>query len=323
MRSGDESIVLFTRRDLLGETVRVEKLWDLDEPRKLLRKQKPNGSWSYPGTQRVIRSQENYNQIETYRNLGILVERFGFTRDHPAIQQAAEWLFSFQTVEGDFRGIYGGQYSPNYSAGIAELLVKAGYDRDPRIRKSLQWLLAFRQRDGGWAIPFRTRGRNLDVIAARGKAIEPDAAKPSSHMVTGVVLRVFAAHPTYRRSAEARRAGRLLLSSLFKRDKYPDRAGPEQWLRFSYPFWYTDLISALDSLSLLGFSPREPEVVAGLHWFVKHQEMNGLWKFKVLKGTNRDVLRSWLALATCRIFDRFRIAGVRKVPASPGRASSR
>ena len=46
-----------------------------------------------------------------------------------------------------------------------------------------------------------------------------------------------------RRRPEIQRAGELLLSNLFKRDHYPDRAASDNWLRFSFPFWFPDLIS--------------------------------------------------------------------------------
>lgn len=302
---GDEPVTLFVRRNLLDKAVSVEDLWQLFEPQRILRKQQSNGSWVYPGGRDDVRAQENYNQLETYRNLGFLVEEFGFNKKHPAIRKTAEYLFSFQSQEGDFRGIYGNQYSPNYSAGITELLVKAGYENDVRVKKVFKWLLAIPQKDGGWAIPFRTRNYNLEAISAHPKTIEPDTSKPFSHMVTGVVLRAFAAHPTYRNSKEARQAGELLLSSLFKKDNYPDRSGVEYWLRFSFPFWFTDLISALDSLSLLGFSKQELQIDKALDWFIKNQQKNGLWELKILKDHNKDIIKLWLSLAVCRTFKRF------------------
>ncbi len=185
------------------------------------------------------------------------------------------------------------------------MLVKAGYENDTHIERVFEWLLSIRQNDGGWAIPFRTRICSSDMIAKHLEAIEPDTSEPFSHMVTGVVLRAFAAHPTYRKSKEAGQAGKLLLSSLFKKDNYPDRAGVEYWLRFSFPFWFTDLISALDSLSLLGFSKQEPQIEDALKWFEANQQKTGLWELKILKGKSKDALQLWLALATCRIFKRF------------------
>ena len=325
LECGNAAILTFVRRDLLDKAVSVEDLWHLAEPQKILEKQKPNGSWIYPSAKDSIRTQENYNQIETYRNLGILVEEFGFNKKHPAIAKATEYLFSFQSNEGDFRGIYGNQYSPNYSAGITELLVKAGYRNDAHIQKVFEWLLSIRQEDAGWAIPFRTRNCNLDVIAKHSEAIEPDKSKPFSYMVTGVVLRAFAAHPTYKKSKEAFQAGKLLLSSVFKKDQYPDRAGAEYWLRFSFPFWFTDLISALDTLSLLGFSAQDPQIQRALQWFVKNQRKTGLWQFKITKGKNKDILELWLALAVCRIFKRFytnQTSACRKAPNNRFQATS-
>ncbi len=145
------------KRDLLDEQVKsAESLWELPKAERILKKQQENGSWKYPSSKKDLRSQENYDQLETYRQLGFLIEKYGFNNQHQAIQKAAEFLFSFQTEESDFRGIYGNQYSPNYSAAIMELLIKAGYEDDPRIDKGFRWLLSVKQDDGGWAIPIRT-----------------------------------------------------------------------------------------------------------------------------------------------------------------------
>ena len=104
------------------------------------------------------------------------------------------------TEEGDFRGIYGMQYTPNYSAAIMELLIKAGYSTDVRTEKGFQWLLSIRQKDGGWAIPLRAVGKKFDLETMQSELIQPDKTKPFSHLVTGIVLRAFTAHPEYRKS---------------------------------------------------------------------------------------------------------------------------
>jgi hypothetical protein len=75
-----------------------------------------------------------------------------------------------------------------------EFLIKAGYARDERIAQGFQWLLRIRQRDGGWAIPLRTVGAKLDSFMMNGDPVQPDHSKPFSHLVTGVVVRAFAAH---------------------------------------------------------------------------------------------------------------------------------
>jgi len=302
--SGNPAIVYFVRRELLDERVpSAETLWDLPHAAKLFRRQQADGTWKYPGGQERIRGREDYNQIETYRNLGFLVELHGCTRKHPGIARAAESLFAHQTADGDFRGIYGSQYTPNYTAGIMERLVKAGYANDPRIEKGFQWLLTIRQHDGGWAIPLRTHGIKLDVEALHRPAVEPDRTRPFSHMVTGVVLRAFAAHPKWKKSPAAKTAGALLAGSIFKRDHYPDRGTPAYWTRFTFPFWFTDLLSAADSLSLLGFSMDHPQVADAVRWFVDRQEKTGLWRLHML--TNPHIVPClWAGLGICRVAKR-------------------
>jgi hypothetical protein len=75
---------------------------------------------------------------------------------------------------------------PTTRPSILELLVKAGYGNDPRVLRGFDWLLGTRQADGGWANPLRTRGMNLRRLGPL--TVEPDASKPFSHLVTGVVL---------------------------------------------------------------------------------------------------------------------------------------
>ena len=305
LAGGNEAVAYFARRDLLGAPVgRVESLWRSTPAQAILRRQQPDGSWRYPGGRPGLRSREDYDQLETYRRVGHLVEKYGMMRASPVLAGAAERLYRAQSREGDFRGIYGRQYTPNYTGGILELLIKAGFAEDARTERGLRWLLAVRQEDGGWALPFRIAGSKLTDALMRTEPLRGDPSSPSSHLVTGVVLRAFAAHPRYRRRAEVLRAGEILRSGLFRKDAYPDRGTPEYWTRFAFPFWFTDLLSALDSLSLLGFTADDPQIRLGLRWLAGRQGRDGLWDVKLLKTRDKD-LRLWIGLAASRIFRRF------------------
>ena len=301
-------VVFFTRRDLLGDDLGPpHALWTNPQALRIFAGQGPDGRWEYHGGNTRIRSTEEYDQVETYRQLGLLVEEYGLNRTHPAIKKAAQFLFAHQTDEGDFRGIYGGQYSPNYTAGIIELLVKAGFGADRRIERGFRWLLSMRQDDGGWAIPLRTaatisRKRWVEVL--QSKTVRPDFSKPSSHLVTGVVLRAFAAHGDYRKSREARVAGEFISKRFFRADTYVDRKAPEFWEKVSFPFWFTDVVSALDSLSLLGLTKEDPGVQRALAWLVERQVYDGTFKMKLLRDRDKN-LNYWVCLAICRIFRRF------------------
>jgi hypothetical protein len=185
-----------------------------------------------------------------------------------------------------------------------ELLIKAGYGADSRIENGFQWLLSIRQNDGGWAIPLRTAAIKFNTGILKAVTLKPNTSKPFSHLVTGVVLRAFAAHEKYRTTEVVKTAGELLASRFFNKDAYPDRQSADFWLKFSYPFWFTDLLSALDSLSLMGFTVDNPQILKALEWFITWQQENGTWKLMLLRNKEKD-LSLWISLAICRVFKRF------------------
>jgi hypothetical protein len=302
----NEALRFFTRRDLMKlNTGPVEALWKLPAVTRAIASQTKNGAWNYHGGREHIRSSEDYDQIETYRVLRELVEKYGLNRNNPTFRKAAEFMFSHQTDEGDFRGICGQQYVPYYSGAIMELLIKGGYVDDPRIERGFKWLISNRQDDGGWAFPIRTVGLTLKPQTFRSAPTKPDKRKPFSHLITGMVLRAFAAHPAYRRSKEARVAGELLAGRFFKADKYPDRRAPSFWTSFSYPFWFTDLLSSLDSISLIGIDQANPQVASAVNWFVSRQKKDGLWSLRLRIMAREKDPNQWITLAICRVFKRF------------------
>ena len=304
LSSGNEAIKYFTMGDLLDRRVdSVEILWKLPDVIKILKKQDFNGSWIYPARANLM-DQVNYDLYETYLILGELVEKYGLSKEHESVQRAVEFIFQFQTEEGDFRGIYGHQYSTTYSPAIMELLIKAGYGDDPRILMGFDWLLSIRQDDGGWALPFRTVGKNIGDAFKSSELIQPDRSKPFSHLVTAMVLRAFAAHGKYRKSAEAKFAGDMLISRFFTSDKYPDRRSKDFWERLSYPFQYTNIVSALDSLYFLGFNRSNPGIGDALEFLCNKQNDDGIFDLKIVRGGDKD-LPLWICLAVCRLFKRY------------------
>lgn len=299
------SLVFFARRDLCREPrLDVRTLWELEGAAHILRRQAPDGSWQFAGGMPGLDQGEDYTQLETFRRMGQLIEIFGLDRRHPALERAAEYLFGCQTSEGDFRGLYGRQYATTYTGAIADLLAKAGYANDARLEKCFEWLLYMRQEDGGWAIPLRTVGLEFRNSMGKGRVAQPDRSKPFSHLVTGMVLRAFAAHPVRRRSEAARRAGRLLASRFFERDRYPDRSSPAHWQSTSFPFWFTDVVSALDSLTRIGLPATDGRMAEGLDWLRSRQLADGLFAIYVLKNRSLPELPAWVSLAVCRVFER-------------------
>jgi len=157
LNSGDFAVKHFTHNDLLDENLDTPGiLWVLPEVEKIITKQESSGCWVYPRRGKSAHPNENYHILQTYRTMGILIEIYGMDKSHPAIARGAEYLLHHQTGEGDIRGIFGSQYAPHYTAGILELLIKAGFGQDSRINKCFDWYKNTRQDDGGWAWPLRT-----------------------------------------------------------------------------------------------------------------------------------------------------------------------
>jgi hypothetical protein len=303
----DEALTYFVNRDLVEKPVEpVERLWELPEPTGLAGKQLGDGSWKYPGKICGSIPGQNYFLLETYRNLRLLVEKYGFTHAHPVLQKAAEYVFSCQTADGDIRGILGNQYMPYYHGAILELLIKAGYAQDARVEAGLDWLLGMRQQDGGWIVPAQAvpSKKRSDKFWS-GVPVLPERWRPSAHLATGMVLRAFAAHPGYRKRPEVIAAGTCLKQRLFQADKYTDRKALSFWLKFQFPFWWTSLLTALDTLSRLGFGKEQAEITRGLNWFMAHQTEDGLWPTGYGHGSQAEANRRWVGLATCRILRRY------------------
>ena len=314
LSSDNAAISYFVRRDLLGEKVEpITIVWGVPEVGKLLRKQRPDGSWRYPGKRTVVYPPHHHELMETFKRFRLLVERYQLTRKHPAAERAAEYLFSCQTEAGDIRGMIGNQYATYYTGAIMGHLIRAGYAEDSRIERGFRWLLSMRQDDGGWTVPILThkldRETSHRLTSEEAEPLEPDRSKPFSHNWTDMVLRAFAAHPRYRRSPEARVAGELLKSRFFKPDVYTSYKAANYWVRFA--FWWPNLVTSLDSLSKVGFTKDNPDINVALDWFVEHQEPDGLWNLTYVKGkraTDNDVnheRRLWLALRISRFFKRF------------------
>jgi hypothetical protein len=319
MGSGSEAIVFFTKRDLLEEqTEPLEKLWSLPEVSKILRKQRPDGSW--PSAKKSPGAGEKSALTETWRQLRFLIDSYEMGREHPAVRQACEYVFFCQSEEGDFRGILANQYAPYYTGAILYLLIRAGYFDDPRVERGMRWLLDMRQADGGWVIgsPGMVRRTwkemsQLTSVWSETPERDFDRSKPFSAAGTGMAVRALSVHPAYWHSPEAVQAASLLKSKFLRKDNWSWYEHPDNWVRFQYPYWWNHLVSALDAVTRIGVSGDDEDVSRALDWLVSHQEENGLWKasyssiHKQKESDETRITQMWITLCICRIMKRIYI----------------
>lgn len=309
--SGDAALIFIVRRDLLGKPSPSSKsLSELPEAARIINKQTTAGCWKYHGRGPQRQLYVNYNLLETFRSLSILVSKYQLTREYPTIQKAAEYVFNCQHPQGDIRGILGNQYMPYYHAVILEQLILAGYEDDPRVLNGLEWFETFQQSDGGWLISAQTVPPEKKT--ERFWKVDPqpaDRSLPSSHQGTGMSLRAFAVHPVYRAKHSARMAALFLSLRFFKPDCYNDRKSSAYWTKYQFPFWWSNLLTALDSLSLTGFHREDENLKPGLAWFTAHQEPDGLWPTGFGEGKKAEGNRNWIGLAVCRMSLQFGYQG--------------
>ena len=307
LSSKDDALVFHVKNVLLHEeTGSITQLWHLPEAQKILSKQRPDGSWKYPAKRQT--STQNYDLVETWRQIRYLVDCYGFNLENPSTRQATEYLFSCQTKDGDIRGFIANQYATYYTGAVLSLLIKAGYESDLRIEKGTNWLLTMRQNDGGWSIPVITHNFDRRTMSAltstNAETVEPDRTKPFCHNATGMVIRAFAAHPGYRSSDAAKTATDLLKSRFFKPNYYSSYHAASHWIRFQYPFWWNNLVAALDSISQID-PTLDSQIEKAITWLIDNQQSDGLWNDTYVQGLKvNDSKRPWVSLAICRIFKR-------------------
>jgi hypothetical protein len=299
----------FIKRDLLEEKVNsIKSLWELPEPKKILSKQLVDGSWPDKNAKKHIDSPTNYGLVETFRNIRILIQMYGFDKNHPRIQKAAEYIFSTQTAEGDFRGVYGNQYCPNYCAAILEMLVRAAYHDEPQIHKCFDWFIDHQMDDGGWVLPLQVEKIKINEsenIMRKNTMKWPEKTTISAHSVAGIVIRPFGQHPVYSHHPAALKAAEFLIKRFFKPDQYSSRQSAFYWTKYTFPYWWADLISVLDAMSLMNVSPNTHGLSHALNYYKQHQNPDGTWNFSTLASKNVSEVDLWLTYTLCCIFKRF------------------
>lgn len=307
---GNLPILYWLKKDILEVPVEREykNLQKFAARIRILKKQRPNGGWCRKKYEGLPQWEKTYFIVETLRN-AFRLYNYGCSLEDERIKKAAKFMFSTQSEEGDFRGAYLNEYAPTYHALTLEILCLYGLDKDKRTQKGFGWIIKNRQDDGGWVIPYRTidkeklKARYNFEAQLRLNPIKPDKSQPFSHLVTGMILRAFAASPTWQKSKEAWKAGKLLLTRFFEADKYEDRRLSSFWTEITYPFWATDILSSLDSLSKIGFDVENKTIQQAMRWIQKKQNKDGFWEAGLSKSSLEDHL--WVTLAVLRVIKRF------------------
>lgn len=271
LREGSPALSARVRRDLIDddEAPGPEELVTYPEIKAFLKKQEADGGFAPKLPEKALGSTKFGRAVATIRALERLAD-YGLHGDHPVVAKAAKLLLSSQASDGGLADLALGETPESRTKAVAlhfhgwalAALCRTGYDEDGRVAKGFNFLQASRQADGGWAW--------------RGVRTE-SAARPSSHLVTGMALRAFACSPSRRTSREARRAAELLATRFLQPDRYPDRKASSFWEQIGEPRFYTDVLDGLDGVTAVGLGKENSGVRTAEAYLRGRQNSDGLW----------------------------------------------
>jgi hypothetical protein len=271
LREGSDALVSRVRRDLIDddEAPGAEEILTYAEVKAFLRKQDKQGAFPAKPPEKTLGPAKFARAVATLRALERMAD-YGLRRSEEAVARAADLLLGSQDSDGGIGDLALGEtpearpktVAIHFHGWALAVLCRTGFDDDPRIERGFRYLLNNRQADGGWA----WRGVRTD-----------SAARPSSHLVTGMALRAFAASATRRTSREARRAAELLATRFLQPDRYPDRKAPAFWEQIGEPRFWTDVLDALDGVTAVGLGKENSGVRTAEAYVRGRQNADGLW----------------------------------------------
>jgi hypothetical protein len=271
LREGPASLTARVRRDLIDddEAPRGAELLAYPDVRAFLKKQGPKGEFPAKPAEKALGPEKFATVLATVRALERLAE-LGLDVTVPAVAAAAEMVIATQAKDGGISALAIGEKKTDRGKIVAvhfqgwalAALCRVGLDSDERVARGFGFLLQWRQADGGWA----WRGVRSD-----------SSARPSSHLITGMALRAFAASPSRRTSREARRAAELLATRFLQPDRYPDRKAPSYWEQLTEPRFYVDMLDALDTVTAVGLGKENSGVRTAEAYVRGRQSQDGLW----------------------------------------------
>ena len=276
LREGTPSVLARVRRDLIddSEAPTAHEIASYREVQAVLRKMEKDGSFAPRVPEKGMGSGTFAVCLATVRaldrlaDLGLRVEGDGSAT--PQLHKMADVILASQTSDGGIADLALAE-TPKVRSKIVALhfhgwaisaLCRAGFESDPRVEKGFQLLLSLRQDDGGWA------WRGVRTASA---------ARPSSHLVTGMVLRAFASSAQRCTSREARRAAELLATRFLQPDRYEDRKAASYWEILTEPRFYTDVLDALDTITSIGLGKENSGVRTAEAYLRSRQSSDGLW----------------------------------------------
>ncbi len=185
----------------------------------------------------------------------------GASRAIPEVRASSEfWMASAPLRGGGVGGFGKGKGHHCYTANMARSLLRMGYEDDPRVRRTLDWLVRTAHPNGGWTCRFSTEGpatsRTLDAWEGLG---------------------AFAAYPRAKWTAAMEGCVERAAEYFLERELHVQGDRYEPWYRFHWPtHYYYDLLVGLDCLTALGYA-KDPRLGFALKLLRQKRRPDGRW----------------------------------------------
>jgi hypothetical protein len=233
---------------------------------EILARRTPGAGWSDAG------SPYRPKYVSTNWMMLILSD-LGLRRSNPSVRDACEyWLDEMSASNGGVGGNSKGTQHYCVAANMARALMRLGYTDDPRIRRTLEWLVEIADPKGGWScFGF---SRNLDSWEA---------------------LSAFAAYPRAKWTASMRACVEKGAEFFLERELHRQGSRYAPWYRTHYPVhYYYDLLVGLDFMTRLGYA-RDPRMVYALRWLESRRRPDGAWNLDAVHPDVGPTRRQWFA----------------------------
>ena len=201
----------------------------------------------------------------------IVLSDLGLTREIPPVEASCElWMRRFAAQGGGVGGNSGGIAHHCVAGNQARALIRFGYADDPRVLRTLEWLVETAAPQGGWSC--WGSGRNLDSW----EGLSAFAVYPRSRW-TGAM------------KASVERGAEFFLERELHRQG--ERYAP--WFRLHYPHhYYYDLLVGLDVLTRLGYRD-DPRLRFALSFLKKKRRKDGRWNLDAVHPDVEGHMGEW------------------------------
>lgn len=193
-------------------------------------------------------------------------------RTLPGLRESVDYWTQRMAARG---GRLGGNSkgTPHYcvSANMARALLQFGYTEDPRVRRTLDWLVDIADPKGGWSC--FGLGRNLDSWEA---------------------LSAFAYYPRPKWNARMLRCVELGAEYYLERHLNRQGARYPPWSRFHYPVhYYYDVLVGLDFLTRLGYGD-DRRLAPAMRLLHRKRRRDGRWNLDAVHPDVMGPIAAWM-----------------------------